>query len=241
MISSKLNSDILLSGKTSFKIEVPYQLIETGEKNIEKPLIIYLHGYGENLKKSREVFLDCLEFSAFHLFIEGPYPIVDRKGGKRVEDWGRSWYLYDGRQAQFIQSMEQASEFIQEIIDKLAELISFQRTCIIGYSMGGYLAGYFALSRARHIHDLIVIGCRIKTEILDPFRTDWDRFHHMRVLAIHGNHDSTVLPDPQKKELDFLKSKNIDATMKTTDGTHKMDKAALNEITHWLTKQGYKR
>jgi predicted esterase len=239
MNSIKLSSDVLLSGKTSFKIEVPYLLIETGEKSGEKPLIIYLHGYGGNLKKSRKVFSDCLNISAFHLFIEGPYPILESKGNKPVEDWGRSWYLFDGRQAQFIKSMELASEFIQEIIDRLAELISYNRTCMIGYSMGGYLAGYFGLTRTRHVQDLITIGCRIKTEILDEERTDWDQYKNLRVLAIHGKNDTTVLPDPQIKEIEFLQSKNINATIKLTDGNHKINKTAIHETKGWLIKNGY--
>ena len=239
MSDKKLRKDVLMSGKTSFKIEVPYQLIESGKKDSKKPLIIYLHGYGENLKKSRESFSECLEFSAFHLFIEGPYPIMEKKSNIRVEDWGRSWYLFDGRQAQFIKSMEVSSEFIQEIIDKLKELISFNRTCMIGYSMGGYLAGYFALTRTSHVQDLIVIGCRIKTEILDFEQTDWDQYRHLRIHAIHGKNDSMVLPEPQQNEIEFLKSKNIDATIKITDSQHKIDNASISEINHWLSQSGY--
>ena len=235
-----VSREVLLSGKTSFKIEVPYQLIETGEKSADKPLIIYLHGYGENLKKCRKVFSDCLEISAYHLFIEGPYPIQDRKGEKRVEEWGRSWYLYDGRQTQFIKSMELTSEFIQEIVDRLAELISFNRTCMIGYSMGGYLAGYFALTRTRHLQDLIAIGCRIKTEILDSELTNWDQYRGMRVLAVHGENDSVVAATPQKKEIEFLKSKNIDASIVMTKNHHKMDHKSVQEVKNWLTAKGYK-
>jgi len=234
-----LNRDVLLSGKTSFKIDVPYLLIETGKKNSTKPLIIYLHGYGENLKKSRKTFSECLQFSGYHLFIEGPYPIMEKNGNKRVEDWGRSWYLFDGRQSQFIKSMELASEFIQEIIDRLAELISVNRTCMIGYSMGGYLAGYFALTRIRHLQDLIAIGCRIKTEILDPVLTDWDQYQHLRVLAIHGINDPMVLPEPQKREIEFLKSKNINASLKLTESHHKMDGSSITEIKKWLSNNGY--
>lgn len=241
MNDNKLLRDVLLSGKTSFKIEVPYQLIETGGKNTEKPLIIYLHGYGENLKNCQKVFSDCLEFCAFHLFIEGPYPIQDKKGEKSVEDWGRSWYLYDGSQTQFIKSMELTSEFIQEIVDKFSELLSFKRTCMIGYSMGGYLAGYFALTRTKHLQDLIVIGCRIKTEILDPEQTHWDQFRDLRILALHGKNDSIVLPQPQEKEIKFLKSKNIDATFRTTKNDHKINQDSIREISNWLSEKNYKK
>jgi len=235
----KLRNEVLLSGKTSFKIEVPYLLIETGKKNTVKPLIIYLHGYGENLKKCRKIFSDCLDFTAYHLFIEAPYPLYDKTGEKRVEDWGRSWYLFDGRQTQFLKSMELASEFIQEIVDRLAELISCNRTCMVGYSMGGYLAGFFALTRTRHIQDLVVIGCRIKTEILDREATDWDQFKNLRILAVHGKNDSAVLPEPQMKEIEFLKSKNIDASFKMTNNHHKMDQHSIQEIKKWLSEKGY--
>lgn len=228
-----------MSGNTSFKIEVPYLLIESGEKNIAKPLIIYLHGYGENLKKSRKVFSECMDLSAFHLFVEGPYPLLERQGDKKVEDWGRSWYLFDGRQDQFIKSMELASEFIQEIVDRLAELITFNKTCMIGYSMGGYLAGYFALTRTRHVQDLVVIGCRIKTEVLDPEVTDWEQYRHLRVLAIHGKNDSVVQAEPQMKEIEFLKSKNINASIYLTESNHKMSKSNLDKIKTWLIQNGY--
>lgn len=242
MIKSKLGREVLLSGKTSFKIEVPYQLIETGKRNAEKPLIIYLHGYGENLKKAKKNFSDCLDFGAYHLFIEGPYPIQDKDRDKRVDEWGRSWYLYDGRQGQFIKSLELTSEFIQEIVDRLAELISVNRTCMIGYSMGGYLAGYFALTRTRHVQDLIVLGCRIKSEILDSEHTDWNEYNHLNILAIHGKNDSVVSPDPQIKEIDFLRSNNINASIKITNSSHKMDMEAIHEIKCWLAgKKGYEK
>lgn len=234
-----LGSDVLLSGKAPFRMEVPYQVIESGVKGDKKPLIIYLHGYGENLKISRNVFSECLDISALHLFIEGPYPIFKKQKGKKVEDWGRSWYLYDGRDQQFIKSMEIVSEFIQGIIDKLSKILTFKRVCIIGYSMGGYLAGYFALTRVRYVQELIAIGCRIKTEILEPRQTDWENFKNLKVHAIHGKSDSIVDAAPQIKEIEFLKSKNINASHCLTSGSHKIDNAVLYEIKQWLKSNGY--
>jgi len=39
-----LNSEAIITGNAKFQIDVPYRVIETGEKSINKPLIIYLHG-----------------------------------------------------------------------------------------------------------------------------------------------------------------------------------------------------
>ncbi len=190
--------EVLISGKTSFKIEVPYKLYETGGKK-KKPLIVYLHGYKQNIDGFENLVKELLEIEAYHLFIQAPYPIYDETRKRKVEEWGRSWYLYDGEQQQFVKSMELSSEFIQEIIDGLLPNIDVNRICLFGYSMGGYLAGYFMLSRWKHVNEAIIIGARIKTEV---FEGRLEEAKHIRVLALHGNKDENVLPMPQMKEIE---------------------------------------
>lgn len=227
--------DVLISGKTSFKIEVPYKLIETGPKE-KKPLIIYLHGYNQNIAYLEKKAKPLLSLSAFHLFIQGPYPIYDTSGNKNVSKWGRAWYLYDGNQGQFIKSMEVASEFIQEIIDGLAEVIDISRICVFGYSMGGYLGGYFSFSRWRHVNDLIVIGGRIKTEIFDGSR---EQAKHLNILALHGKNDTSVYPEPQQKCVEILQKEGFNADFKILDLDHDLHEEYLAKSKQWLIKLGY--
>lgn len=230
-----MNENVLVSGKTSFKIEVPYKLIESGEKGT-KPLIVYLHGFGHTMQTFQENMADLLAVNAFHLFIQGPYPIYDRSREKRVEDWGRAWYLYDGRQDQFIKSLELTSEFIQEIIDGLLNHISVSRLCILGYSMGAYLAGYFALSRWRHVNDLVMIGGRLKTEVFEGRDHNYD---HLRVLALHGSHDRRVEAEPQRKCVDRLGEWGAETTFKSVNAAHTLDSRYVEETMDWLQKYGY--
>lgn len=233
----EISPEVLVSGKASFKIEVPYKLFETGEKRGKKPLIVYLHGYNENLKTFQEKCSELLLVDAYHLFIQGPYPIPDKKGEKTVSNWGRAWYLYDGKRKQFIKSLELTSEFIQEVIDNLIKFIDVSRLCMIGYSMGGYQAGYFALTRWKHVNDLIVIGARIKTEILQE--GDWENLRHMNIIALHGKNDTWVKPEPQQKEIERLQSNGIHAEINFTDDDHKLTENTLNQIRTWLTKLNY--
>lgn len=233
---SKYNQDVLLSGKTSFKIEVPYQLIETGQKEVKKPLIIYLHGYGENIKTFKEKCKDMLGIEAYHLFIQGPYPIYDKSGKTKVSDWGRAWYLYDGNRGQFIKSLELASEFIQEVVDGLLGVIKVSRCCVMGYSMGGYLAGYFALSRWKHVNELIVAAARIKTEILNE---EWQNISHLNVLAVHGTEDKKVKFEPQKKEILKMKEKKIAADLSLINESHSFTDTYIKEIMNWLVARNY--
>lgn len=225
----------MLSGKSSFKIEVPYRLIETGPKG-KKPLIIYLHGYKQNIKVFERLVGKSLHLSAYHLFIQGPYPIYDKGAKKKVEDWGRSWYLYDGRAKQFEKSLEITSEFIQEIIENLFSLIKVSRVCVLGYSMGGYLAGYFAMSRWRHVTEAIIIGARIKTEL---FEGNFDNFKHVKFLALHGLNDDTVMSAPQIKAVETLKRYNVNAEFIGLDEGHKINENYMLTAMNWLKNNGY--
>lgn len=229
--------EVLLSGKSSFKIEVPYKLYETGNSE-NKPLIVYLHGYRQNIQRFESLVDGMLNLDAYHLFIQAPYPIYDETRSKKVEDWGRAWYLYDGEQDQFIKSMELSSEFIQEIIDSLIGNINLSRICLFGYSMGGYLAGYFMLSRWKHVNEAVIIGARIKTEVFDGRLSN---ANHIKVLAVHGKSDNSVLPEPQKKEIEHLKLSGFDASFKSVDAEHRLTSVYIDEIVDWLTELGYSR
>lgn len=230
--------DLLASGKRSFKIEVPYQLIETGKKGDKKPLILYLHGYGENIKTFQEKCTRFLDINAYHLFIQGPYPIYDSSRKKTVSNWGRSWYLYDGKRKQFIKSLEITSEFIQEVIDNLIKFINVSKICVLGYSMGGYQAGFFSLTRWKHVNDVIVVGARIKTEILNE--SDYDHLKHMNILAVHGRNDDTVSYERQLESIEKLKSKGLKSEMKLLDDNHEFSSNVIEEILNWLQSIDYK-
>ena len=229
-----LNSEAIITGNAIFQIDVPYRVIETGEKSINKPLIIYLHGFGQNLNKFEEKCSILKRLDAYHCFIQGPYPIYDRRGRKDISDWGYSWYLYDGNSDQFVKALEKSSQFLQGVINKLLNQISPNRISVIGYSMGGYLAGYFSLTRPDHVNDLIVCAARIKTEVLND---QWESVRKLNVLALHGKNDELVKPEPQQKEIERLRKNNVKAELKLIDENHSFSESYIQEIFSWLKKE----
>jgi len=226
--------EVLLSGKTSFKIEVPYRLYETGPA-MEKPLILYLHGFGQNIKVFERITKPLLSLNAYHLFIQGPY--TDLGSIQKNKRSGYGWYLYDGTQELFTKSLEYTSEFIQEVVDGLLPHLQVNRMALFGYSMGGYLAGYFGLSRWKHVNDMILVGCRIKTEL---FETGWDNRKHIKILGLHGLNDRSVKPDPQRKAIKYLRSKGLDAEFKGLDAGHKLSNNFITYSRKWFMSKGYK-
>lgn len=226
--------DVLVSGKTSFKIEVPYTLFETGEKG-PKPLIVYLHGRGQYLDLFKKKTEALHELNAYHLYIQGPYPELTHTPDR--EKIGYSWYLYNGKQGSFVKSLEYTAEFIQEIIDGVIPFIKVTRLCMIGYSMGGYQAGYFALSRWKHTNELIVIGGRIKTEVVTE--NGWQNLKHLNVLALHGAGDEQVKPEPQQESIGMMRANGVNAEFQATDGGHALTPDQLAASLGWLKKMGY--
>lgn len=225
--------DVLVSGKTSFKVEVPYQLAETGPKG-PKPLIVYLHGRGETLEvfKRRTSALHAID--AYHLYIQGPY--AELTISKPRERFGYSWYLYNGKQGSFVKSLEYTAEFIQEIIDGVRPFLNITRLCMLGFSMGGYQAAYFAFTRWKHTNELIVIGGRVKTELL---AAKWPRIRHIKVLAVHGELDDIVHPDTQRQQIEILRNKGLDATFSIHPQGHAITPSVLKTVDNWLKKNGY--
>jgi predicted esterase len=222
-----------LSGANSFEIEVPYSFIDIGDEKF-KPLFIYLHGFRQNIKMFRTRMEPLLDLEGYHLFVQGPYPIYDRSRDKRIEDWGRAWYLYDGNQDSFRNSLELTSTFLDDLIDDIISKITFTNLAIIGYSMGGYLAGYYALSRSDRVDHLVTIGSRIKTEYFEG--QDYN-YTGLNVLAVHGKDDRNVEGTPQKRSCNQLAKWGANVTYRELEGAHRLQEKYLEEAKKWIISQ----
>lgn len=227
--------ETLKTGTSTFNIDVPYKLIGSGP-NTHKPLIIYLHGYKQNIEYFEKKLRKMLGLNAYHLFIQAPYPIYDTTRKLEVERWGRAWYLYDGKQKQFLKSMEKASVFIENVIDNTIVDLDVSKVCIFGYSMGAYLGGYYALSRPDQLSELITVGGRIKTESFEGKRK---KANHINVLALHGSNDKSVYPEPQQKCVKQLVKDGFNAEFRLVEAGHKLEDKFVNESVKWLKSIGY--
>ena len=235
-MANHTEAELLLSGKTDFKLQVPYQLFETGEKGIQKPMLVYLHGFSQNITRFQQDTQPMLSVNGYHLYIQAPYPIYDRSRKKKVDEWGRAWYLYDGDQSQFRSSLDQASRFVRDIISRVKKIVDINRICIIGFSMGGYLSGYHAIHNPGQVNELIIYGARFKSELLIG---DYEKISHQNILALHGIDDKRVEPEPQKNEMRILREKGIDARFSEIEESHIFSQSGIEIILDWLNNKGY--
>jgi len=216
------------------KQQVPCKLIQTGKN--PQHLLVYLHGYKQNIQILQKKFDQLITINAFHLFIQAPHILYDESRKRPIEEWGRAWYLFDGSQQVFIRSMEESSRFLESVLHNVNNQYSVSKTGIIGYSMGGYLAGYFAFSRSELIDELVVIGARLKTEV---FEQTLDQYNHIKVLALHGKNDESVRLKPQRDEIEKLKQLGYQAELLQTNSGHRIDSEIVDNLHKWLITNGF--
>ena len=216
-------------GKQPFVIDTSYKLMESGSPKSSKPLIVYLHGYKQNIPIFERKTAALHQLDAYHLYIKGPYPIP--LPGRKIEEWGAAWYLYDGDKQKFIESLEHTSTFLEKTIKEIKDSLNISKTVMIGYSMGGYQSGYFSLTRPRWVNYSVVISARIKDELIE---SDWQKLKNTSFFAIHGKRDKSVKLEPQQKSVEVLINHEIEAELAVADTGHKLNNSLIGPVYKWL-------
>ena len=122
---------------------------------------------GMNAEEFAELLAPIQDLPIILFVPEGVYPFEIRAGGQmRI---GRAWYLYTGDEAGFVQSMTQSGRHLRTLVDRVIaeQNVDPERRVLLGFSQGGYFAGYLGVKHASRISGLVVMAARIKGEVLE--------------------------------------------------------------------------
>ncbi len=180
-------------------------------------LLIALHGVGMSTRGFLREAAPCAPERAIVVYPEAPLPFeMRRESGMRQ---GSSWYVYTGDNDAFRESITRAEEFILRVLDRaLVETgADPKRVALLGFSQGGYLAGWLGLRNASRFERLVVAGGRIKHEALDAAaRAAGD----LRVLCVHGADDAGVGCDAARESADSVAALGVEMTFRDYPGGH---------------------
>jgi phospholipase/carboxylesterase len=167
---------------------------------------------------SRDV-LPCVPERASVLVPQAPLPFESRspKGMRQ----GNGWYVYTGEDAAFVASMRRTEEWLVRQVEFAVTDFGFdaKRVSLLGFSQGGYLAGYAGLRHGRLFRRLVVAAARIKHEALEA---DAKRAaaKGLRVLQVHGESDESVSAAAARASCDALVAWGLPADFRTYPGGH---------------------
>ena len=196
------------------------------------PLLVALHGMGMTAGEFAEILEPLRSLPIITLVPEGVYPFEIRTG--REMRVGRAWYLYTGDDDQFVESMEKSGRHLKALIKRtLAEYpVDNERVAVLGFSQGGYFAGYFGIKNAAYLAALVVIGARIKDEVLPK---ELPRAFGLPVLLMHGKKDRAVpLRLARASHHAVQEAVGDSAELRTYDCGHSVTTEQLRDARAWL-------
>jgi len=170
--------EVLVSGKASFSMEVPYRLYRSGDA-ASHPLYVYIHENGRNLTALENITEPLRQLPGYHLLIQAPYPEI------KADKSGRAyhWIPRMEDEANETAAREYVSEFLQEVIDGLLPHINGSRLVLVGWEQSRGQVSYFCATRPHYVNELIMFEGSVDQSWMDK---DNNRYKHLRVLGLSG-------------------------------------------------------
>ena len=183
-------------------------------------LVVALHGQGMSPRTFRRDALPAMPERATVLFPQAPLPFEIRKDGRFKQ--GNAWYVYLGDSPEFLTSMERAENWLRFVLDAALARggLAQERVSLLGFSQGGYLAGFVGLRDPGRYRRLVLAGARFKHEVLEDDARAAGEIAGYRVLAVHGEQDQGVLLAPTQHSVDRIREWGVDVALRTYSTGH---------------------
>ena len=216
-------------GTTEFHHPVPYRLRRATVP--DAPVVVALHGHGMSAERFERVLRYLSPEQVTLITLQGPYPFELRKQGEiRI---GHGWYLYHGDQAAFRRSLEQSEAFVLETLETIRakHSITDRPLAVLGFSQGGYLAGFLALRNPNLFSELAIASARLKSEFLEEELT---RTPLPRTLFLHSEEDAAVRWEAAEPHADRLRAAGGEVDLFFHDAGHRLPPEAVRYFEEWL-------
>ena len=119
--------------------------------------------------------------------------------------------------------MDRAENWLRYVLDATLATggLDDARVSLLGFSQGGYLAGYVGLRNAGLFDRLVVAGSRLKHEVLeDAARAAAASHPRFRILDVHGEDDEGVRPEPCRESAEKITAFGVPVEFRTYRATH---------------------
>lgn len=206
-----------LSRLAPFTAEVPVDLHLP--QHGDGSLVVALHGMGMSAESFAKDALPCAPEKSAVLIPQAPlaFELRSPKGNRQ----GNGWYVYTGDTEAFLASMQRTEEWLLRQVDfAVADHgLDGKRVSLLGFSQGGYLAGWTGVRHAARFRRVVVAAGRIKHEVLesDARRAAGRDF---RVFHAHGEKDESVSAAAAQASCAALSAWGADCAFRTFDCGH---------------------
>ncbi|MCB1219171.1 MAG: hypothetical protein H7A35_06005 [Planctomycetales bacterium] len=206
---------------------VRYFLPDDFDSELEYTLVVMLHGATgtpENIAAWRQ------QMPHRNFIMAAPaaaYPVFSDHQDSRI--W---WPGAIGDELR-MQYLEQNAEYVGNVVARMREDFRIGPVVLAGFSQGGMLASYCALTRSGQYDALACFSTTLAVDDELP-RRELD----FPVFSGHGLRDSAVLPAESEMLADFLEEQGCPLTRFSFDGGHEISVQELEAFCDWLDALG---
>ena len=131
--------------------------------------------------------------------------------------------------------MKSGGRHLRTLVDRVIDVYPVYpaRRVLLGFSQGGYFAGYLGIRDAHRISGLVVMGARIKDEVLER---ELKRVKDLSVLLLHGKKDRAVPFRAAESSRKSVEDAGIDVELRSYDCGHHVTAEQLRDVKAWLKK-----
>jgi phospholipase/carboxylesterase len=157
--------------------------------------------------------------------------LLEREGSPPAV--GQAWYAYDGDQERFRESLARLEPYLEGVLGEVSRHagVDTARLVVIGYSMGAYVGGYFALRRSPLPVGLALLAGRLKHEFLAP---ELERAHGLPVLFASGKRDRTLPRERLEEGRRALIAHGARVASIEHEGGHGLSGELVAELRYWV-------
>ena len=192
-------------------------------------MLVGLHGYGDDAERLADRLSGLRGAPYARLWLDGPFPIeVKEEGSRRI---GRAWYQYDGDQGRFRDALSAGRDHVERVVDTVAagHPVAADHAVLLGYSMGGYLAGWAGLQAPERWLGVVALATRVKAEALDPAAVAGQR-----LLVVHGEHDRFIGVDRARESAEAVGAMGAEVTVHAWGGGHGLKPEVAAVVDPWV-------
>ena len=190
------------------------------------PLIIGLHGWGDNADNFINVEQKFPEMNVIFVSPEAPYEFGPGT------DIGYSWIQgYDDPNI-FDQSVTLSEEYILNVIEFMKGNYTIDDVYLMGFSQGCWMTYYIGIRNPELFHGLLCFGGELPADMLGE-----DTLIHAKdlpVFIVHGENDRVIPVVMGENALSILQDRDYRCEILIFDGAHEIPEQGLKEGFLWL-------
>jgi len=191
-----------------------------------KKILVLIHGYGSN------------EADLIGLKIPEQYTVVCPRGIITLGAGSYAWYPVDfstGKPTFNIILAEKARQMLIQFIKELKQKyhLSYNDIVVGGFSQGGIMSYWLALTAPEMMHGVAVMSGRLPEEFTIG-KIDYTAASKLSFFVMHGTNDRTLPISYAESAVSFLRKRGIEPVYKVFSAQHEINLEMNEALYNWL-------